>query len=231
MKDRRVVVTGGAGDIGGAVAARMAREGARVVTWDVKKGVSTDGIHQLICDVTDMDAVRTAVKSTGDLLGAPDVIVNAVGIGQHSGFLDTPAEDWDRIVGIDLLGAVNVIRGVLPGMVERGSGTIVNICSIWSKTPGVDRSAYISAKWGLLGATKCLAEEYREAGITVCAVSPGPVLTTMTRDMVPPGAPPWLEPDDVAQVVVNVAAGGRTFTGSEIEVFGSARPSGMSAKA
>jgi NAD(P)-dependent dehydrogenase (short-subunit alcohol dehydrogenase family) len=174
-----------------------------------------------------MDEVHEALKVTQEGIGTPELVVNAVGVGQLSGFLDTPNDTWDRIIEVNLIGSVNVIRGVLPGMVTLQRGTIVNICSIWSKAAGVDRSAYIGAKWGLLGVTKCLAEEYRAAGVSICAVSPGPVLTRMTTKMAPADASNWLDPEQVAEAIETVASGGRVFSGSEVEVFGAARPSGM----
>lgn len=227
-----LVVAGGAGDIGRAVVRRFAREGWPVAVWDVKPlppGFET-AAHSHVCDITDAEATLAALAATEDAIGRVGCLVNAAGLAQFDDFLDLSAAQWNRIVDVNLIGAATTTRAVLPGMLSRGSGTVINICSIWSRLAGVKRSAYIASKWGLLGLTKSLSEEFRGQGIQFAAVSPGPVLTDMTRPFVKPEeAATWMEPETVAEAVWFVAspAGRAAVVGSEIELLGWGRPAGL----
>ncbi len=227
-----VVVAGGAGDIGRAIARRFSREGRQVAIWDVKPSPSDDQGPQLslLCDITDVRAVQAALQATEAQLGQVACLVNAAGLAQYDDFLELPAERWNRIVDVNLIGAATTTRAVLPGMLARGGGTVINICSIWSRAAGVKRSAYIASKWGLLGLTKSLSEEYRGQGIQFAAISPGPVLTEMTKPFVKPEeAATWMEPSTVAEAVWFAAspAGRAAVVGSEIELLGWGRPAGL----
>ncbi len=226
-----LVVAGGAGDIGRAIVARFAREGWPVSVWDVKTLPGGEGSAQsLLCDITDERAVAAALEATEAAFGHVGCLINAAGVAQYDDFLELPAERWNRIIDVNLVGAATTTRAVLPGMLRRGTGTVINICSIWSRLAGVKRSAYIASKWGLLGLTKSLSEEFRGQGIQFAAISPGPVLTEMTRPFVKPEeAATWMEPATVAEAVWFAAspAGRAAVVGSEIELLGWGRPAGL----
>jgi len=234
------VITGGAGDIGRAIAAKLSRSGMYVSIWDIKPQPEIDrvlrelggespqclGIH---CDVTKPEDLSRALLLTHERLGPVNILVNAVGIMFYRPFIETPDTEWDQVVRVNLLGPMNAIRTVLPDMITAKNGVIVNICSIWSTHTGPMRCAYIASKWGLLGATRALAEELRQYRIRVCAVSPGPVDTAMTAAFVEEKERrTWLKPDHVADVVtfaVSPEADG--IVGGEIQVFGWAKPKGV----
>jgi NAD(P)-dependent dehydrogenase (short-subunit alcohol dehydrogenase family) len=223
-----VIVTGGAGEIGSSVADQLRAHGRRVVTWS-RSAVDDPSKLHVRCDITDMTQVEAALTQTEAFAGAPDTIINSAGIGQFERFLDLPSEDFRRIVDVNLNGPVNCMRAVLPGMLQRGSGSIVNITSIWSTHFGPMRSAYIASKWGLLGVTKALMEEYRDTGIRMCAVSLGPVVTKLSERMIPPAQRHlWMTPQEAGEVVVGVVSvSGDQFVGSEIQAYGRARPTGL----
>jgi len=234
-----VLVTGGAGDIGRAIASRLAQGGAHVAIWDLVSQVSIDQVVDTLpknggksigisCDITDVPQVQAALIQTRKILGPVTVLVNSAGLGQYACFLDVSPEQWQKIVDTNLVGPANTIRAVIPDMLHNGHGVIVNICSIWSTRAGPMRSAYIASKWGLLGLTRALSEEYRDQGIRFVAISPGPVLTNMTKSFVSDSSSSnWMRPEDVAQVVEYVvSAKGRNFVGSELEMFGWGQPAG-----
>ena len=226
-----LVVAGGAGDIGKAIARRFAREGWPVSVWDVKTPTGAEpGVLSLLCDITVEGDVAAALAATEAELGQVGCLVNAAGLAQYDDFLDLPTDRWNRIIDVNLVGAATTTRAVLPGMLRRGGGTVINICSIWSRTAGVKRSAYIASKWGLLGLTKSLSEEFRGQGIQFAAISPGPVLTEMTKPFVKPEeAATWMDPETVAEAVWFAAspAGRAAVVGSEIELLGWGRPAGL----
>lgn len=226
------VVVGGGGDIGRKIVARLREGGEKVATWDLRPDPAAGGTDLFVsCDVTDPADVERATRETVAQLGPVTALVNAAGVSQYDDFLDLTAEQWSRIVEIDLVGPANTVRAVLPGMLEAGAGTVVNICSIWSTRSGIKRSAYVAAKWGLLGLTRCLSDEFRDRGIRFTAVSPGPVLTQMTEPFVSPDeAATWMRPAEVADVVqFALSPAGRSLVGSEIEIYGWGRPAGVGA--
>jgi NAD(P)-dependent dehydrogenase (short-subunit alcohol dehydrogenase family) len=223
-----VIVTGGAGEIGSRVADLLRSRGRHVVTWDRSSSDEATASH-IRCDITDTAQVGDALRETEERAGRVDGLINSAGIGQFERFLDLPADDFRRIIDVNLNGPVNCMRAVLPGMLQHGSGSIINITSIWSTHAGPLRSAYIASKWGLLGVTKALMEEFRDSGIRMCAVSPGPVVTALSERMIPAAERHlWMTPDEAAEVVVSVmSVSGDQFVGGEIQAYGRARPSGL----
>jgi 3-oxoacyl-[acyl-carrier protein] reductase len=186
LADQVAVVTGGAGFLGRAITAALAERGARVVVLDLVEAAVEGSVASFACDVTRSDNVDHAIAETHALHGRLDILVNCAGGGARTGFVDLPDEIWFAEINKNLSGAFFCMRAVLPKMIERGSGTIVNISSISgvigglpAKGPG-GRSgpAYAAAKAGLIGMTKWAAREFGVNGIRVNAVAPGPVLTS-----------------------------------------------------
>lgn len=137
------------------------------------RGLSVDTVR---CDVTDEESVAKLFERSAELHGWPDLLVNNAGIpGATVPTVDLERADWDEVLAVNLTGPMLCSRTVLPGMVARGSGHIVNIGSITGKRPLTHRVAYAASKLGLIGLTRSLAEEVGPAGIRVNAVSPGPV--------------------------------------------------------
>jgi 3-oxoacyl-[acyl-carrier protein] reductase len=225
------VVTGGAGAIGSAVGARLLGAGCSVAVWDVPETLhARPGHPQLLevpCDVTDPAQVASALEATERAMGDPSFLVNAVGVGQYAEpFSAVDFARWRDIVTVDLVGAMACVHAVLPAMTRRRSGVIVNICSIWSTNVATGRSAYIAAKSGLLAATKAVAAEVIDAGVRVCAVSPGPVDSPMTVHIAPEAVRrSWMTPSDVAEVVwFALGPQAAHLVGGEIQLFGAVRP-------
>lgn len=170
---RTALISGGAGGIGAAVADRLRAGGDAVHIADVAAG-DTDFNHRL--DVSDEGAVRKLVAA----LGPVDILVNAAGI--HGGTIPTwtaPDGHFERILAVNLAGTYYLTRAVLPGMVERGWGRIVNVSSTSARDGVAGSAAYAASKAGLLGLTRAIAKEVATAGVMVNAVAPGSIDTPM----------------------------------------------------
>ena len=168
--------------------------------------------------MTDARAVDAACREIILSLGAPSVLVNNAGVVERARLEDTTEAMWDAVVGTNLKGTFLVTRALLPAMLARGSGRVVNVASI-SATVGTPRqTAYNAAKWGVVGFTKSLAEELRGKGLQAMAVLPGAVDTGM---LVGSGFAAQMTPEAVAGTLVYAALDAPdAMNGSAIEVFG-----------
>jgi 3-oxoacyl-[acyl-carrier protein] reductase len=195
LVDRVVLVTGGSRGIGAEVAVKAAAEGARVA---VHYHQSHYGAEQTVnrardagaevesfeADVADGDEAETLVQRVIDRFGRLDGLVNNAGRTQVGPFLDIEPADWDAVIRTDLSAAFHTCRAALPSMVDRGSGSIVNIASRLGQIGVAETAAYSAAKAGLIGLTRALAREFGPRGIRVNAVAPGVTVTEMTTDLV-----------------------------------------------
>lgn len=189
LSDRVVVVTGGAGGIGRATAHRFAEEGAAVAILDrdldaaetAAREISDKGgsAHAVRCDISDLGAVRTAVDRTTAELGPIDVLVNNAGWDVFKPFLATVPDEWQRLIDINLIGVLNMHYAVLPGMVEREGGRVVNVASDAARVGSSGEAVYAACKAGITGLTKTLAREHARDGITLNVVCPGPTDTAL----------------------------------------------------
>jgi 3-oxoacyl-[acyl-carrier protein] reductase len=172
------LVTGGASGIGLAIATELAARGARVVVLDRPNERPADLTTELgfvTGDISDADSVRRAVHAAADQLGGLDVLVNNAGIGSQGRVQDHTDEDWRHVLDVNLTGTWNLIRAVLPGMLERGSGRIVTISSEIGLAGLEGYAAYAASKGGVIALTKALARELAPHGIRVNSVAPGPI--------------------------------------------------------
>ncbi|MFN2386525.1 MAG: SDR family NAD(P)-dependent oxidoreductase [Thermoanaerobaculia bacterium] len=234
FEDRIVLVTGASRGIGRSIALRFAEEGANValVARTVDDLAETERQVRALereaivipADVTEAGAAEAAVVQTTAELGPVEILVNNAGVFVVRPFLDLTREDWDRVVSTNLTGAANFCRAVLPGMVERARGRIVNVSSIHGMRGDANLSAHSAAKFGLIGLTQSLAREFREHNIAVNAVCPGTVENRIDESGAAERSAPLSEkllPRDVARTVMFLASDdAAAITGVALEVLG-----------
>ena len=192
FESKTVVVTGGGGGIGGATCRRFAREGARVAVYDmnleaaekVAAGIRDAGgqAQAFRCDITDRASVDKAVEATQQSLGPIDVLVNNAGWDVFKPFTKTEPAQWDKLIAINLTGALHMHHAVLPGMAARKAGRIVNIASDAARVGSSGEAVYAACKGGLVAFSKTIAREHARHGITVNVVCPGPTDTALFAD-------------------------------------------------
>lgn len=192
FENRVVVVTGGGGGIGSATCRRFAAEGARVAVLDlneasaatVAEAIRAAGgqAQSLRCDISRRADVEQAVAAAEQALGPIDVLVNNAGWDVFKPFTKTEPADWDRLIAINLVGPLNLHHVVLPGMVARRRGRIVNIASDAARVGSSGEAVYAACKGGLVSFSKTLAREHARHGITVNVVCPGPTDTALFAD-------------------------------------------------
>ncbi|CAM5771476.1 SDR family NAD(P)-dependent oxidoreductase [Bosea minatitlanensis] len=180
---RIAVVTGGAGGIGAAVAARLARDGLTPVAWDIAAPAAAGPAH-IRCDVADEASVAAATAATEREHGPIAVLVNNAGLtGPSTTVADTPLAQWRKIQAVNLDGAFLCARAVAAVMMPRGYGRIVNIASLAGKEGTPTLSAYSAAKAGVIALTKAHGKELAGTGILVNAVAPAAIETDLLRQM------------------------------------------------
>ena len=185
LEGRRAVVTGGAQGIGRAIAERLLASGAAVTLWDRDPeelestrealGAGTGGV---VVDVADPASVERAAAATLGEAGGIDILVNNAGIaGPNATTWEYPVDEWRQVIDIDLNAVFYCCRAVVPHMIERGYGRIVNIASIAGKEGNPNASAYSAAKAGVIGLTKSLGKELADRDIAVNCITPAAART------------------------------------------------------
>ncbi len=192
FEGKTVIVTGGGGGIGGATCRRFASEGAAVAVFDRDLAaaerragdiVAAGGRAQAFaCDITVRDQVDAAVAAASAALGPVDVLVNNAGWDIFKPFTKTTPAQWESLIAINLVGALHMHHAVLPEMVARRSGRIVNIASDAARVGSSGEAVYAACKGGLVAFSKTLAREHARHGITVNVVCPGPTDTALFAD-------------------------------------------------
>lgn len=185
------VVSGAAKGIGRAIALRLAKDGFDIAVCCKSSEIQAQGVAEKIgeigrtakiyrLDITDSENVNSVIADIEKNFGEIAVLANNAGIAQQALFTDITDEMWRKMIDTNLSGAFYCARAVLPFMIHRKTGKIINIASIWGETGGSCEVHYSAAKAGLIGLTKALAKEVGPSGITVNCVSPGVILTDMT---------------------------------------------------
>jgi NAD(P)-dependent dehydrogenase (short-subunit alcohol dehydrogenase family) len=192
LKDKVAFITGGGRGIGRACALELASRGAAIAvaarSRDEVEAVARElrekGVraHAVPLDVTNEESVRSAVSSAEEALGPVDILVNNAGVAPSAPFEKTDPALWNSVLAVNLNGTYLATRAVLPGMLARGWGRVINVASIASKVGYPYVTAYCASKHAVLGLTRALAQEVARKGVTVNAVCPGYVDTQMTRD-------------------------------------------------
>jgi 3-oxoacyl-[acyl-carrier protein] reductase len=190
LSGKTAIVTGGARGIGGEIATAFAAEGADVVIADllaadvaapVLSSIAESGRRSLLVrtDVSDEQQVRAMVDAALAEFGQVDILVNDAGTFSQSAFAELEVAEWDRVLAVNLRGVFLCPRFVLPGMLERQRGKIINVASQLGQIGGIEMVHYSASKAGVIGLTKALAREVSAQGVHVNAIAPGPILTEM----------------------------------------------------
>jgi len=224
-----VLVTGGASGIGAASAARLEQEGAIVARGDIK--VDETDATALHLDVADPVSAGQAIETVIDRYGRLDALVHSAGVARTMPFLDTPLEEFDRILGINLRGTFIVCQAAAKAMLRTGGGSIVNIGSVSGMLGNGRRSAYGTSKAALIHLSKVMAVELAKQHIRVNVVSPGPIDTPLVNafysdairkewtDRVPMGR--FGAPAEIATAVAFLCSGDASYiTGHVLAVDG-----------
>lgn len=181
LKGRRILIAGAAGGIGRETVTRFAAEGARLAVFDLAETAHDEAVAVFGGDVSDPDCCRAAVDGAAEALGGMDGMVNCAGIDLETPVSDMTARDWNRIIAVNLSGAMFLSRAVIGHLRAAGSGTIVNVSSAAGLSPLGHRAAYCASKAGLNMFGKCLAIELGPERIRVNTVCPGAVDTPLFR--------------------------------------------------
>ena len=233
------VVTGAGSGMGRATAHAAAARGMRVLCLDVAGAETTAGeiagnggeAHALEADVSSAGDWRRVAASTEELVGNVLLLANIAGVQpQGDTVLEQDEAGWDRILGVNLKGVWLGMRALLPGMLERGEGRIVNVASLAADTGLPGLAAYTASKAGVAGLTRQAAVEYAPAGIRINALAPGMIETPMITGNPPEALQAFLEktpagrpgqPKEIAEIILFLAGPGAGFiTGQTISVDG-----------
>ena len=193
------LVTGASYGIGFAIASGFAKSGATIVFNDINQELVDKGLkayeeagiqgHGYVCDVTDENAVQELVKKIEEEVGVIDILVNNAGIIKRIPMIEMSADDFRKVVDIDLNGPFIVSKAVIPSMIKKGHGKIINICSMMSELGRETVSAYAAAKGGLKMLTRNIASEYGEYNIQCNGIGPGYIETPQTAPLRSEGHP------------------------------------------
>ncbi len=238
LTGKTALVTGAAQGIGFALARGLAQAGATIVFNDisdesVKKGLDAyeaEGIkaYGYVCDVTDEDQVNAMVEKIANEVAPIDILVNNAGITHRLPMHEMTAAQFRRVIDVDLNAPFIVAKAVIPSMMKRGGGKVINIRSMQSELGRETLAAYASAKGGLKMLTRNIASEYGEYNIQCNGIGPGYIATPLTAPLREPGSPfneyiisktpaaRWGDPEDLAGPTVFLASEASNFVNGHI---------------
>jgi len=246
LSGKTVIVTGGGGGIGSATCRRFAAEGAKVAVLDMNLSAAQKVAAEIQasggeaaafeCDITQRAMVDATVAAAEAQLGPIAVLVNNAGWDVFKPFTKTVPSEWDKLIAINLTGPLHMHHAVLPGMVARGGGRIVNIASDAARGGSSGEAVYSACKGGLVALSKTLAREHARHNITINVVCPGPTDTALLAGVAEGAANPEKlieafkraiplgrlgQPDDLAGAIVFLGSDDASFiTGQVISVSG-----------
>jgi 3-oxoacyl-[acyl-carrier protein] reductase len=214
LKNKNALITGAGKGIGKAVAIALAKEGVNVILLartqsdldEVAQDVKAHGVKALtvIADVGDINSVNTAIEKALTEFKMIDILINNAGIAAFGKFLELEPKAWENIIQVNLMGTYHVTRAVLPNMIERKTGDIINISSTAGLSGNALTSAYSASKFAVLGLTDSLMQEVRKYNIRVTALTPSTVATNMAKELnLTDGNPDTvMQAEDMADLII-----------------------------
>ncbi|MCW2119212.1 3-ketoacyl-ACP reductase [Flavobacterium sp. 7A] len=214
LKNKNALITGAGKGIGKAVAIALAKEGVNVVLVArtqadidaVAAEIAPFGVKTLAitADVSDITSVNAAAEKALAEFKTIDILINNAGIAAFGKFMEMEVTDWERIIQVNLMGTYYVTRALLPNMIERQTGDIINISSTAGLNGNAVTSAYSASKFAVLGLTDSLMQEVRKHNIRVTAITPSTVATEMAKDLnLTDGSPDKvMQSEDMAELIV-----------------------------
>lgn len=232
------LITGGSYGIGFAIALGYAKAGATIVFNDINQELVDKGIqayaelgikaYGYVCDVTNHDQVKEMITKIESEVGVVDILVNNAGIIDRTPMIESDVNKWRKVIDIDLVGPYIMAKEVLPSMIKKGSGKIINICSMMSELGRETVSSYAAAKGGLKMLTKNIASEYGEFNIQCNGIGPGYIETPQTAPLRVDGHPfnnfiisktpaaRWGRTDDLVGPAIFLASSASDFVNGHI---------------
>ncbi len=214
LKNKNALITGAGKGIGKAIALALAKEGVNIILVartqeeidSVAAKVRSLRVKALAitADVADINSVNAAVEKALAEFGTIDILINNAGIATFGKFLELEPTDWERIIQVNLMGTYYVTRAVLPNMIERQTGDIINISSTAGLSGNALTSAYSASKFAVLGLTESLMQEVRKHNIRVTALTPSTVATDMAKELkLTDGNPETvMQAEDMAELII-----------------------------
>ena len=214
LKNKNALITGAGKGIGRAIAIALAKEGVNIILMartqsdldEVANEVNALGVKSLtvIADVADINSVNTAVEKALGEFKTIDILINNAGIAAFGKFLELEPSAWENIIKVNLMGTYYVTRAVLPNMIERQIGDIINISSTAGLAGNALTSAYSASKFAVLGLTDSLMQEVRKHNIRVTALTPSTVATNMAKELnLTDGNPnKVMQAEDMAELII-----------------------------
>jgi 3-oxoacyl-[acyl-carrier protein] reductase len=215
LSEKIALITGAGRGIGRATAIALAKEGVHIGMIGLNMAnlekVSAElaefGVNVVAAsaDVADLESVTHAVEHIKSELGPIDILINNAGIAKFGGFLELSPEEWEKIIQVNLMGVYNVTRAVLPEMIDRKTGDIINISSSAGQRGAAVTSAYSASKFAVLGLTEALMLEVRKHNIRVTALTPSTVATDLAfeTNLIAENRDNLMQPEDLAELIVS----------------------------
>ena len=228
---KNALVTGAGKGIGRAIAVALAKEGVNVALLSrtekdlvkVSEELQALGVNSiiLVADIRDIEQVNAAVIRAQSELGAIDILINNAGTGTFAKFLDLEPQEWENMVKVNLFGTYYATRAVLPEMISRRTGDIVNISSTAGKTGAAVTSAYSASKFAVFGMGESLMQEVRNHNIRVTTLAPSTVLTDLARsaNLITGDADKVMHPEDFAELIIAQLKLNRRIFVKEASIF------------
>lgn len=216
LEGKVAIVTGAGRGIGKAIAVALANEGVKVgllarteaALKEVASEVAGLGVKAAYAavDVSSLEQVNQAIEKLTNELGTADILINNAGIGKFATLLEMDPEEWKKIIDVNIMGTYHVTRAVLPQLIEKNGGDIINISSTNGLNGAATSSAYSASKFGVIGLTESLAQEVRRNNIRVTALTPSTVATELavkTNLIAENNEDKYMQPEDIAEFIVS----------------------------